>query len=171
MAVAEPAVRLAEFKEIYVRNDQSAWCKLLWQDNGWVIILSDYGHWSHWWGHRGEGVSVPKFLASLDRDYMGEKMMGQALREFSLKSTVQAIRETIIADRKTCGMEKDEARSEFELVSQLESGDLSFEGWYGESSMVDGYECHRTEVCGTWDYFWNRLWVPLVVPALKAESE
>jgi len=171
MAVAEPKVRTAEFHEIYVRNEQSAWCKLLWQDNGWVIILSDYGHWAFWWGHRGEGVSVPAFLAKLDRDYMGGKMMGQALREFSLKSTVQAIRETIISDRKTCGMTKEEAEGEWELVQRLEDGDLSFESWYGESSMVDGYECHRTEVCGTWDCFWNRLWVPLVVPVLKSEYE
>lgn len=171
MAVAEPQIRKAEFHEIYVRNDRSAWCKLLWQDNGWVIILSDYGHWAYWWGHRGEGVSVAKFLAGLDRDYMGNKMMGQSLMEFSLESTVQAIRETIIFERKSCGMEKEEARSEWELAERLEDGDLSFEGWYGESSMVDGYECQRKEVCGTWSNFWDRLWVPMVVPVLKSEYE
>lgn len=163
-------VKTTEFKEIHVRNEQSAWCRLLWQDNGWVIILSDYGHWAYWWGFRGN-QSVPKFLADLDRDYMGGKMMGQFLLEFSLKSTVQAIRETIISDRRSCGMEKAEAANEWELAKQLEDGDLSFEAWYGESSMVDGYECHRTEVCGTWDSFWNRLWLPLVVPVLKSEYE
>ena len=171
MAVAEPQIRKAEFHEIYVRNAQSAWCKLLWQDNGWVIILSDYGHWAYWWGHRGEGVSVPKFLSNLDRDYMGGKMMGTALQEFSLESTVKAIREMIVYDRKCCGMNKEEAANEWALVKQLEDGDLSFEAWYGESTMADGYECHRTEVCGTWDAFWNRLWVPFVVPVLKSEYE
>lgn len=171
MAVAEPKVRTAEFHEIYVRNEHSAWCKLLWQDNGWVIILSDYGHWAYWWGHRGEGVSVAKFLAGLDRDYMGNKMMGQALMEFSLESTVQAIRESIISDRKTCGMTKEEAASEWALAQLLEDGMLSFEQWYGESSMVDGYECQCKEVCGTWDGFWKRLWLPLVVPVLKSEYE
>ena len=164
-------VKTTEFKEIYVKNGNCAWCRLLWQENGWVVILSDYGHWAYWWGHRGQGVSVAKFLAGLDRDYMGNKMMGQALMEFSLESTVQAIRETIISDRKSCGMEKEEARNEWELALQLEAGDLSFDAWYGESSMVDGYECRRTEVCGTWDSFWKNLWLPLVVPVLKSEYE
>lgn len=167
--VTKPAIGVAEFKEIYVRDDRRAWCRLLWQDNGWVIILSDYGHWAFWWGHRGN-QSVPKFLSQLDREYMGGKMMGEQLYEFSLESTVQAIREDIIDSRKTCGMTKEEASSEWALAQQLEDGELSFDAWYGESSMVDGYECHRKEVCGTWRHFWDRLWVPLVQPVL-AECE
>lgn len=162
-------VRKAEFREIFVRNEQSAWCRLLWQATGQVIILSDYGHWAHWWGHRGEGVSVPEFLVSLDRDYMGKKMMGQSLLEFDLKSTVQTIREAIICYRKTDDLSKIAAADEWELVKSLEDGDLSFELWCHESSLTDGYEYRRTEVCNTWDCFWHRLWLPLVVPALRAE--
>ena len=97
--------------------------------------------------------------------------MGEALMEFCLESTVKAIRDDIIDSRKTRGMTKDEARAEWNLSEALEEGDMSFDEWYGDSEMVDGFECHRTEVCGTWDNFWNRLWIPKVVPILKAITQ
>lgn len=171
MQVSESPIRNAEFHEIYVRNDSHAWCRLLWQDDGWVIILSDYGHWAFWWGHRGKGISVSRFLAKLDREYMGGKMMGADLYEYSVESTVKCIRETIVEYRKAGVMTKDDARSEWDLSEQLESDGIAFSEWCGESSLGDGYECHRKEICNTWVQFWSRLWVPLIRPLLESGSE
>jgi hypothetical protein len=154
-----------EFSEIYVRSENSEWCRILWREEGWVIILSDYGHWAYWWGYRGEGVSVPQFLSNLDRDYMGRKMLGADLMVFSLEETVKAIRaELACAD-------DDSYEHELDLVEQLESGKISPGEWYEDTFMPDPYELSRTEICSSWSSFWDRIWVPLVQPMLRAECE
>ena len=136
-----------------------------------MIILSDYGHWSFWWGYRGD-YSVPAFLAKLDIGYMGGKMMGVELYEYSETSTVQAIREHVIDYRhKWRSMSKEAARYEWDLAAELESGEIDLHEWYSQTKLEDAYEFQRKEICSTWQCFWDRLWVPLVQPILVAEAE
>lgn len=156
-----------EFTEICVRNDHGAWARLLWEEHGRVIILSDFGHWSHWWGHRGE-KTVAEFMADLDIGYMGSKMLGANRDEYSRESTVQAIREHIIDYRREWGTySKEFARSEWDLSQQLLDGDLDFRMWYEQTKFDDAYEFNRTEICHRWQGFWDSLWVPLIQPALQ----
>jgi len=157
---------ITEFHEIKA-NDGFSWARVLWEDSGRVIILSDYGHWSYWWGHRGEGVTVPRFLAKIDMHYAGGKMLGVALWVRDDDATVEAIRETIIELRRTGAIDKDTARSEWERCEQFEAGDIPFDAWCMDSEIDDAYECHRRKVCSEWEQFWRRLWEPHIVPVLR----
>lgn len=156
----------ATFTEIYARNESRAWCRLLYEDSGRVIILSDYGDCSHCWWCRGEGVSVPKFLAELEMDYMGRKMLGAAIEEYSHADTVKAIREKICFERSYEYLTKEEAREEWDRVGPLEENDIPFDVWVSDTSLEDAYECRRTRTSRTWVNFWEKLWLPLIQPEL-----
>lgn len=157
----------AEFHEIYARDDRYAWAKLLWQDDGRVIILSDYGTWSYFWGHRGEGVSVEEFLLQLNEDYMGSKMLAGDLMVFSLKDTVNGIRGEI-RDRILEGsISNAEVAFENSICDCLEDEDFSFEDWMKATELDEPWESAKKEICPEWSNFWSRLWVPLIKPQLQ----
>ena len=75
--MAEPQLTTGTrtFNQILASGEHRSWINLMWDKAGRVIILSDYGNWSFFWGCRGEGVSTEKFLAELDMHYMGKKML------------------------------------------------------------------------------------------------
>jgi len=160
----------AVFREIHAK-DKHAWTRLLWDEAGRVIILSDYGTWSHFWGYRGEGVSVEKFLSRLDQHYMGKKMLGASLMEFSLELTAQSIREHIKEMRQCGSLSRSEATGEWELSEQLKVGDMSFDSWMQETEFEDAWEFYCREMCSEWVNFWDRLWVPMIQPELKRLSK
>lgn len=151
--------------EISVKNDHGAWARLLWEDNGRVIIISDFGHWSYWWGHRGTS-SVAKFLAGLDSFYMGNKMLGSDFRKHSDSETIKSIRQFIRDERKNGGMEKHKAREEWNLVQDYEDGEYDYRGWIEQTSICEPWDLGRTECSIDWKSFWDRLWVPLIQPEL-----
>ena len=157
------------YREISVRDSHSSWARLLWQDHGRVIILSDLGHWSFWWGYRGD-ATVPECLTDLNVDYMGSKMLGSKLWEYCLESTVQCIKESVIQARRF-DIDRDEAREEWGLMLELEQGYCDFSIWAQQTGLTDCYELRRDRIVPEWERFWNRLWVPLIVPALIREIE
>lgn len=157
----------AVFQQIAVRHNGDH-ARLLWQDDGRVILVSSYGNWSYFWSHRGDR-SVPEFLVDLDIDYMGSKMLGCESQEFDDKGTSQAIRETILEYRREGSITKEQARSEWEEVECLEDGEYDFRQWYEASEHLgpDCYELRRTKTNSNWYWFWKRIWEPLIQPELK----
>lgn len=157
----------ATFHEIFVKDSYHAWAKLLWQDDGRVIILSDYGVWSYFWGHRGEGVSVEEFLSDLDEGYMGSKMLAGNLMVFSLEKTVKGIREEIADLIREGSIEDANAIFESNLCKCLEDEDFPFDEWMKATELDEPWESARKEICPEWANFWSRLWVPLIKPQLE----
>ena len=158
------------FRSIHVTGSYGEWAELLWRPSGRVIIISDYGNWSYYWGHRGS-KSTAAFLVELDIHYMGKKMLGAELEEFSLDSTFKRICEGILSARYSGDLSKDNARNEWELAQELDEGDISFEGWGLSSEFFreDWYEYSCKEMVSEWTNFWDRLWVPLILPELNKE--
>lgn len=167
-AAIETKVVETTFKQIRVKNDWD-WCKLCWQEEtGHVIISSDYGHWQYYWNSIGK-KTLAQFLSGLDMHYMGGKMLGAGLHEYCEASTIQCIREHITQYRRDGSYTKEFARTEFDNVRRLEDGYYQdFREWYEATKIEDAYELRRDRVRPCWEQFWNRLWVPFVVPALKA---
>lgn len=145
-----------------------AWAKLLWDDDGRVIILSDYGDWTYYWGCRGKGVSVAQFLSKLDEQYMGKKMLGADYWVPDDDATAGYIRSQILDQRRRASLGKDLARSEWETVQRYDDGDIGFEQWGNETDFFsdDWYEYRQTTGDSCWNNFWEKLWV-LIVPELK----
>lgn len=158
-------VQEVRYQEIHVQTKHS-WCRVQWQENGRVVILSDYGDWSYWWGHRGS-ASTATFLAQLDCDYMCHKLLGSHSQEIDTQRTYRAMQDAVLQARRDGLLTKDEAREEWDRVQDFEGGDRSFEMWVQDSALDDAYEykCHK--LSSDWQNFWDRLWVPHVKPALQ----
>ena len=159
-------VKTVEFHELYVRNKCSAWMRLLWEDNGRVIILSDYGHWSYFWGSIGD-QTIEEFLIDLDSHYMGKKMLESEFYVTDDEGTIKAVREHILQCRRDGDIDKDGAREEWELLNDYADGELDVRAWCEASSFDDPWEWRESKANDTWVNFWNRLWQPHAVPALK----
>lgn len=146
-------------------SDGHAWVKVLLQeDTGSVVILSDYGNWSNLWlpDHRPD--NLPAFLARLDADYAGGKFLGVALLVYDEDATRKGIVEHILEARRTLETTKEQAREHYDDLGFLDQG---FDWWCGNTSLEDAWEwAPRTVMNHDWRNFWDRLWVPFVVPAL-----
>lgn len=154
----------ATFDEIVVHERE--WARLLWEESsGRVFIASSYGCWSFCWTHIGER-SLREFLADLDMEYMGKKMLGSHSHVFSLEGTVQCIKEWILRYRKDRSFTKQEAREEWDIMLKFKCGWIDFGEWYNETNIDDAYECSQNEMAPEWRHFWERLWVPLIQPIL-----
>lgn len=156
----------ATFHSIYVREPYGAWCNLLWNDRGRVILLSDYGCWSYPWTHRGD-KSVPEFLLELEREYTGKKFLGNDVYEQDHDATVTAIREQIVMERKDRDITADTAADEWLLAQNYADGEIDFSEWGNTTQLQDQWECRRRMICSDWTNLWERLWVPLLVPELS----
>lgn len=153
--------------EISVRTDHG-WAKLQWnEETGQVSVLSDHGHWSYYWNSIGN-QTLAKFLSGLDYDYMGKKLLGNSMYVFSLDDTVKKIKQRIIERRKNGAFTADHARHEWRRLQQLVDGEFDFREWANTiTDIYDPLECYCTEINPTWMRFWERLWVPCILPELK----
>jgi hypothetical protein len=160
-------IKQTTFNEISVKRKHGCWARLLWEDSGRVIIISDYGNWSYICTHRGTS-SVPEFLADLDSFYMGKKMLGSHFTNHSDELTIKSIREFILESRKNGGMDKERAIEEWEIVGYYADGDCDYRGWVEKTSICDPWDLGRDECSHEWTSFWNRIWVPLIQPELQS---
>lgn len=166
-AQAAKPYKQTPFHEIDVRSaDGWSWCRLLWEEHGRVIILSDHGCWSHWWGHRGDGVSVPAFLAKVGRDYAGGKMLWPNAAEFDIDLTVRSAKLDIIHSRRSGHLSKEDAREEWDALVEI-GNEWDFYQWASDSRIEGASEHHTTSIARAWVNFWDQLWVPCVLPELK----
>lgn len=162
------------YDSIYAR-DRGSWCRLLWHELGrdtngqiaaTVHIMSDYGNWSYTWSHIGD-PSIESFLADLDSDYLGKKMMGSAFRVHDDEGTQRAIKQHILESRLDGSMDKDEARGEWNLLIDYVAGDIDFRGFMENSELCEPWEYGRKKPDDCWSHFWDRLWEPMIQPKLK----
>lgn len=158
------------FKEIFVRNENYAWCRLLLEEStGRVVIISDYGSWTYCWSHIGE-KTLEEFLAQLDRDYMGHKMLGVHSEVIDEDATQEAIKQEIFKQRRVGSFSRDEARAEYSFLQELTDGCVDFNGWASNTAIDDCYEYQRRCINPCWANFWKYLWRPLIKPALLPAS-
>lgn len=168
----------ATFEQLLVTHN-SEWCQVLWRNNeerhnGYrMIILSSYGSWSHYW-YAGDD-SFPRWLAGLNFEYMGRKLIDQKLfDEFDAEATLKSVKREIIASRRAGDLDKDTAFEYHEQLCDLErdGGFTSgrFETLVADWPIDDLWDCGRKAPCATWRNFWEYLWKPAVIPALKALS-
>jgi len=167
---ARSPYRLTTFHEINVRRPEAfgAWCRLLWDDAGRVVILSDYGHWSCWWGHRGEGCSVARFLTQVHCSYAAGKMLPRGGKVTDIDGTIERIKRLILENRhnRPSRWDADRARKEWELARRIDD-DLGLDGWFSHTTIGDCSELAATKLAPEWADFWERVWVPLVLPELR----
>lgn len=144
------------------------WANLYWREaTGRVIINSSYGDWSFSWPYRGD-QTLAAFLCKLDMDYMGGKMLGADYYVFSVDETKKSIRNYILDARKQTDLTKEEAREVWDHFTSFRDDYISFEMWANEESILCGtFEFHCTEPESDWVHFWNKLWLPCIVPELK----
>lgn len=151
-------------------GDWSDWATVRFQEKtGFISIRSDHGDWSYQWTrHMRGGISLAEFLGSLDIEYAGEKFIGPGLWVYSGEKTQASVRYHILESRRDGSMDRDEARSEWDLAEDLDDYEVPvFVDWVRESTIDDAYEFRRTEIDLSWRHFWERLWEPWIRPELK----
>ena len=167
MATVE--IRKCQLTEINVSTPDWGWARvLIEEDTGRVIVVSDYGEWSHCWWSIGNRT-IFQFLNQLDSHYMGGKFLGAGLRVRSEPKTYEKIKKHIIDNRKDNELTKDEARNEWDIVETCFEYGNGFEEWCGETEFFRDYPWDMSvdRVVGCWESFWNHIWVPHVKPQLE----
>lgn len=163
----KPQAKVAEFNDFCV-DDRGEFARLLWEEStGRVILLTSFGDWSYVWGHRGKS-SVRAFLCKLDSDYMAGKLLGASSHVMSDKLTINAIDKHILSELRAGSITRLAARDELEHLRLWSHGEIDYRGWLEGTKIEDAceFECHTLNP--QWVSFWERLWVPVIRPALEA---
>ena len=148
-----------------------SWVDLLWSEPSLrAIILSDYGDWSYRWQSIGSS-SLSGFLASLDCDYMGNKMLGDQMLQVDTPATCLAVKEIIDEMEAYGDLSGDRLDNERDLLAELETGDMPLDAWGVQTSLPEIFSLVRHKMTPVWMGFWERLWVPYVQPALLRVDE
>jgi len=170
MSTATKAIsETVELTKIRVRVDHEYADVFYSERTGQVMIMSSFGHWSHYWARRHIGApSVARFLAELDSGYAGGKLLGAKYMVYDHARTKACIEEFILECRRDGGMTKGEARAEWEKLDILDdfgAGEFAFGQWYLETTFSDP-EVRSDKPDQRWQAFWDQIWEPWVRPAL-----
>lgn len=165
----------ATYLQINARNN-GEFCTILLPSpptfgSGRLLIDSTFGVYGYCWTHIGATKSFPDFLASLDMEYMGIKMLGSDAHEYDYRQTKNEIRHHIKQLRRQRKLTKDEAEEEWCLSEDVEC-ESTYHDWLVDSKIPDVCELEYGDLLvqvmnHQWQAFWNKLWVPLVVPELR----
>jgi len=140
------------------------------EEDAFVSIQSDYGNWSHVWPKRHLGrPSVAAFLAEVECDYAGDKMLGADRDVYDEERTVKWIKEWILECRREGAWTGDRAREEWELLGLLE--ERGFDAWCWETSIDDACGMRRERIDRSFKMFWDRIWEPHIRPELRRFAE
>ena len=117
-------------------------------------------------------MTVPEFLAKLDNQYTGKKMMGQQYWVYDEEGTAQRIKESILSSRRDGSLTKGKALEEWDLQKDFELWSIDFTEWaeLTEYFRDDWYEMSTTKENDTWTNFWTWIWEPHIKPELKATA-
>lgn len=140
------------------------WCNVMWRQVGGsggryrVIIISSYGSWSYYFVTGSH--SFAGWLAHLNSDYLGQKLMEENFKVFDGKASFADVHDQIDWDDANdypAHDEPDEWTAELFLMLLY-------------SQDIDTCEAVRRKPCSTWTSFWEYLWEPAVIPALLEVS-
>lgn len=148
---ATSTIQLTEI-EVKPGGDWHDWAKIqLEESTGAVTIRSDYGNWSFGgWYHRGEGLSLAKFLTQINADYAGGKFLGANLDVFDADGSRKHIREYIIEARREAGIHADDEQARQEEIYHHRNREwLHSNGKYPGSKPEDVWTKDRAK--SEWD--------------------
>lgn len=165
----------ATYLQINARNN-GEFCTILLPSpptfgSGRLLIDSTFGVYGYCWTNIGATKSFPDFLVELDMEYMGIKMLGSDAMVYDYRQTKNEIRQHIKQLRRQRKLTKDEADEEWCLSEDVEC-ESSYYEWSSESRLPEICELDPWDFLvqvpnHQWQAFWNKLWVPLVVPELR----
>lgn len=100
------------------------------ETTGELNVQSDWGDYCHMWPARGRGPgSLKAFIARAGGDYLADKLFYGKARgernEFSRELSRNAIKESIIEDRKNAKLDRDEARELWRQTEDLTDDDTA----------------------------------------------
>jgi len=160
-----------ECHRITVRGSDSAasWAVLMWCPRGIVTLHTDHGSWVYQWPPEHRAGPMPEFLARLNSSYAGRKFLGSAFMVEDVAKTVQHVKDDIIESRRDPGYQEsvsaDMARERWDAIDGVcDGGDL--DAWLHADAYPDGHEYIVYSQDSSWTAMWERLWLPLIQPAL-----
>lgn len=108
--------------------------------DGYFSACSDFGNYAHLWSHHGR-EDFREFLLEVDGDYLLGKLCGRRT-EYMGDKTLAEIKRHILEARRRCGMSKEFARREWDLLDRhdVESHEDCFKDWYNDTRIDDAYE-------------------------------
>lgn len=165
----------ATYLQINARNN-GEFCTILLPSpptfgSGRLLIDSTFGVYGYCWTSIGAATSFPDFLVGIDMEYMGIKMLGSDAMVYDYRQTKNEIRQHIKQLRRQRKLTKDEADEEWCLSEDVEC-ESTYHDWLANSNIPDVCELEYGDLLvqvmnRQWQAFWNKLWVPLVVPELR----
>jgi hypothetical protein len=102
-------------EKIHVKFKNWGWADYLLEDHGpergQLVINSDWGCWSYFWGAMGERHTLATFLLQADNSYIiGKLMQSQKMHEFDAEETLKAWKKKILEERRRMELTAEEAR-------------------------------------------------------------
>lgn len=145
---------------------RDSWSRVFVDEEGFVAIFSDYGHWSHVWPPLGWCTDdLRKELLRMDAGYLRGKLGAQHARIFSAMRTIKAVRERIVQLRATQEIRGDVARRDWKEI-----GTVYAEFEYKDFLAAFPVRHLRYEGCANYDVH-NAVgldhWVNVSFPRLK----
>jgi hypothetical protein len=125
--------------DLRTEGERSRWLgTFLVTHDGLVACNTDYGSYSYWWTSTGCD-DIREFLVKIDTDYLLGKFSPR--REYNGDATEKNVRSTILRMRRERSLTKDEARKEFDRLSEHEfDSETGFAFWYKDNDLGDAWE-------------------------------
>lgn len=88
---------------------------------GTVSIHSDWGDWAYSWSKAGLGDRpLASFLCECDNDYLINKFNGGRREYLDFEVTLTQMRQELIRERRSAGLDKDKARRAYDALEDLD---------------------------------------------------
>jgi len=139
-----------------------------WKGGGTFDCQSDYGNYANTWTAIGSRT-FKQFLCGLDMDYFLKKTRPRDYRIFDAEKTCKQIKENIIESRKNNDLSKEDARTCWEEIDDIENEDPNDTTgfWYllEKTRLVEliyDWDPSAVPSATTYNYdciaFWERVW-------------
>lgn len=139
--------------------------------SGRIQIASDFGDWQYYWGACGK--SFKEFLTKLNIEYCADKF--GCGRWFDHAKTITSWKEYLFEQRRNDYVSQKDARTIYEQIKELEDCDEQnvFNALVWEKHELMELFDHNPDICHDvnplFKRFWNEIWKPVFVEALKNE--
>lgn len=146
-----------------------------------VMISSDYGEYSYFWG--STGYTPKKFLCTIEMDYCMKKLMGGTgnMYDPDFKERQKSVNKLIIEERLVCNISKETAREAWDKAKSIfeycgNSDDLYFSEFMDAEEFEDIFFDHESipqdkKLKPQVEMFWNNIWLPFTKELKKEYAE